>query len=227
MKDFEKRVNEIDLEFKVFLDENKNQIAFVDGIIDFESYLNSKIKIMWILKEPNSTEEGLDWREEIRELKTETGIKFGWEKTFLPIIYSTYGILNNKNWNEIPDVSRDPEIVDVLKSIAFVNVKKIAGESVAHYKELVDFHNKHGKILLKQIEVYNPDVIICGSTFDIIGTDIIDDNFELIQEFKLDVHRSKKRIILDAYHPNNRVRGLTKEKYCDTIINSVLKYKNP
>lgn len=47
---------------------NKN-VAFKDGIINIDKYVDIHPKILWILKEANSTEEGLNWREELSDLK--------------------------------------------------------------------------------------------------------------------------------------------------------------
>lgn len=217
-------VKEIDALFDVFKNENGKQTAFIDGVIDLDKYNHSHLKIMWLLKEPNSTEESLNWREEIKKLRTDNGIKSGWGSTFKSIIYSTYGILNAKEWNNIPDIEKDSSIVDVLHNIAFVNVKKIPGKSVAKHDEVVDFYDKYKSILLKQIDVYQPDVIICGNTFQFVSKDLLEANDFVINKKPVDIYRTKKYLIIDAYHPNNRVKGVNQQVYCDSIINAVLEH---
>src|SRR5690606_31648188 len=85
--------------------DNQDIKPISDGIVDIESYLNADLKIMWINKEVNSTEEDADWnlRDVLSVLRTDDGVVKGWAGTFNPIIYTVYGILNDKNWKDIPD----------------------------------------------------------------------------------------------------------------------------
>lgn len=217
--------DELDIEIIKIKNEN-NSAAFVDGLIDIKKYLEAKTKIMWILKEPYSTEDDKNWREEIAGLRTESGVKNGWAGTFNPIIYTSYGILNNKDWNNISDTSSDPSIIDVLYSIAFINIKKTPGGSSSDDDELEAYHKTHKSILLKQIEVYNPDVIICGNTFQFIKDDL-NINLETNEHFydqtvDMSIYKNDKFIIVDAFHPNAHKN---KQKYCDFIIENVNKWK--
>ena len=223
--ELERLQNEVDLKIEKIISVDDRR-AFPDGIINIDNYLASDLKIMWVLKEPNSSEQ-LNWRDEIGNLKTETGTKYGWAGTFNPIVYVSYGILNNRNWNQIPYTNDNPEIIEVLKSIAFVNVKKTPGESVSFDNEIHDFHSNNKEILLNQIKYYQPNVIICGNTFKYIGVDIKDIfkglEFEYDENSKMSKHHNSEIIIIDAFHPNARKN---KETYCDYIINSVNKWKN-
>lgn len=204
-------------------DSKTDSIGILDGVVNIDEYLNSEKKIMWILKEVHSYDDDGGWnlREALNNLRTEYGIESGWGKTFTPIVYTTYGILNNKKWDEMPDIADNPEIVDTIKHIAFINVKKVAGGSSANNQELVEFHKTHKSILLSQIELYNPDIIICGNTFWIIREDILSTEFEEFNNYPVNIFKSKNKIIIDAYHPNSRVFGLSKEKYCDSIIDAI------
>lgn len=223
--ELEKLQNEIDSEItKVISIDGRS--AFPDGIINIEKYLSSDVKIMWILKEPNSSEE-LNWRDEIGNLRTDTGTKYGWSGTFNPIVYVSFGILNNQNWGQIPYTNENPEIIEVLKSIAFINVKKTPGESVAFDNEIHEYHSKNKDTLLKQIKAYEPNVIICGNTFQYIGDDLKNVfsslEFEHNQLSGMSNHQSSEIMIIDAFHPNARKN---KEIYCDYIIDSVIQWKN-
>jgi hypothetical protein len=222
--ELEKLQKEIDLEIEKIIGADGRK-AFPDGIINIDKYLESETKIMWILKEPNSSEE-LNWRYEIANLKTEIGIKYGWAGTFNPIIYVSFGITNNLNWAEIPDTNIKSKIIDILQSIAFVNFKKTPGESVAFDNEIFEYHAENKNILKSQINSYKPDVIICGNTFQYIGNDLKDLFKDLIFEYdeisKMSNYQNSKIIIVDAFHPNARKN---KETYCNYIINSVNKWK--
>lgn len=217
-----KKIEEIDKEIESIIYEERTAIK--DGIINVDEYLGADLKIMWILKEVNSPEdEDWDMRDVLSNLKSTCGTKMkeGWANTFNPIVYTTYGILNNLCWEDIPNTNVSPEIIDIIKKIAFVNIKKVSGEAVAVNSKLIDFHNQFGHILKKQIESFSPDVIICGNTLDII--DDFGNEYQLVKDNRIDFYMSEQHIIVDAFHPNNR--NLSQEIYCDTIIKNVLQWK--
>src|SRR5687768_12307014 len=145
-----------------------------DGIVDPVTYSSSDKKILWILKEVNSPEDdgGWDMREAIRNLKTESGLKKGWDKTFSSIVYVSYGIIYKKNWSEIPYLYDDPSIIDVLNKIAYINVKKVPGGSRTSPTELQLAYVVNRELLWDQIRVINPDIIIFGGTFYLFEIDI-------------------------------------------------------
>lgn len=202
-----------------------------DGIINIEEYLASDLKILWINKEVYSTEEDADWnlRHELANLEENGKVKSGWAGTFNPLIYTIYGIINNKKWHEMKWIEEDPMMIKVLEKIAYINVKKVPGGSVANNSELREFHNEFGSILKRQIQLYNPDIIICGNTYSIIEkslTEIYDIDRKM--NFKIDnsnsnnvFFKNEKVIIVDAYHPNCKQN---KEEYCNGIINGVLEW---
>ena len=217
-----KKIEEIDKDFDSIIYEERTAIK--DGIVDVDEYLAADLKIMWILKEVNSPDdEDWDMREVLINLKSSCGtkIKEGWASTFNPIVYTTYGILTNLYWEDIPNTDVAPNIIDVIKKIAFVNIKKVSGGAVAVNNKLSDFHNKYSYVLKKQIESFIPDVIICGNTLEII--DDFGNQYEYFKDNGMNFYTSEKHIIVDAFHPNNR--NLSQEVYCDTIIRNVLQWK--
>ena len=216
-------IEKIDSEIKEIIYDGRS--AIYDGIVNIDEYLASEIKIMWILKEVHSVGDNGKWdlRDALNSLKneTQTAMKYEWTGTFNPIVYITYGILNEKYWEEIPNTWDDPEIIDILNKIAFVNLKKVSGNSVANHNELFEYHNKYHHIIKMQIEAFCPDVIICGNTleiFDFFGTD-----YKENKEDNMIYYYSDKHIIIDAYHPNNR--KLKQQVYCDSIIKNTLDWK--
>lgn len=185
-------------------------MAFKDGIINIELYVKSKVKILWILKEVNHDGDIIDWdmSKILQEIKTENGIEVGWEKTFGPIVHTTYGILNQKMWNEIPYYYEKPEIVNVLKEIAYINVKKTAGDSTTHFTTLEKAYAKNKRFLFQQINDINPSIIIYGGTFYLFENEI--------EENVINKHIKH----IDAYHPAQR--KITHEKYCNQIIEEAI-----
>ena len=226
MNKLKDEITKLDLKISKIRNPMNGSYAILDGAVDLEKYLNSEYKIAWILKEVNSAEDegGWDMRSAIQDLKTESGIKKGWEKTFAPICYATYGIFHDKQWEEIPNYWDKPEIVDILKNIVYLNIKKTTGVSVAIHNDLNNFYHENKEILLKQIEIYNPEIVICGNTFQFLQNDLDLKGFKLVKftDSNLCAYISDKRIYLDGYHPSARIK---KENYTNDIINAVKYWK--
>lgn len=228
-----KKIEEIDTEIKKINYQGRN--AILDGIVNVDNYFSSDLKIMWALREVNSLDDEGDWSMkdvlmELRDDSTTSGLLKGWSKTFNPIIYTTYGILNNKFWKDIPDVSQDNSIVTSLENIAYINLKKVSGVGTSNPKEIMAFFKEHNQIIKSQITVFNPDVIICGGTGDILD-ETLDDIYlepaERISENGINFYLYDNVILVYAQHPNY-VGSYKKEMeqiYCDTIINNVLQWK--
>ena len=181
-------------------------MAYKDGIVNKEFYKNARVKILWILKEVNHDGNISDWdmTKILQEIITKTGIKTGWERTFGPIVHTTYGILNQKLRTEIPYYYDEPEIVNVLKEIAYINVKTTSGNSFTYSSELKEAYIENKTQLFKKINDINPQLIIYGGTFYLFQNDI-----------KANIE-SKTIKHIDAYHPAQR--RIKHEKYCDQII---------
>lgn len=226
------------------IEEINNQIAEIsyegrsaifDGIVDVDKYLAADLKIMWILKEVNSSEDEGGWSmnkvlSELRDDKTTSGILKGWSKTFNPIIYTTYGISNNKEWKSIPDVSEDNSTVESLKNIAYINLKKVSGVGTSKPKEIISFFNENKQIIENQIIKYNPDVIICGGTGEVLD-ETLDEIYSDIKERRtvngINFYFYNDVVLVYAQHPNyiGSYKKEMEQIYCDTIISNVLEWK--
>lgn len=195
------------------------KLPIYDGIVDLEIFKNTYPKVLWILKEVNSPEDECDWdmREAIKSLKSSTGLKRGWGNTFTSIVYVSEGIIKNKEWDEIPYLYDNPDTIDVLNSIAFINLKKNPGKSRANTIELYEAYVIYKDLLFKQINLINPDIIIFGGTYLYFKNDIPNDNFKhcgSCNVFKID-----DKIFVDAYHP--QYIGINREKYFTDIITGI------
>ena len=222
-----------DLEkLNILIEENKKLFGekiVYDGIIDNLEYSNSSIKVLWILKEANSTETDWDMREALHNLKNESGkgLKYGWANTFTPIVYTTYGIFNDKLWGDIESFNENQSIINILRKVAYINVKKVPGNSVANWEEIKSYYVENKVALHKQIKIINPEIIIFGNSLGFFD----DDFFEIFgklnenkENHSLHIYENKQHILLHAYHPNNRV--ISQKEYCDLIIKSICDWKN-
>lgn len=186
-------------------------MAYKDGIVNFEKYSKTFPKILWILKEVNHDGdlENWDMTKILQDIKTDCGIEKGFEKTFAPIVYLSYGIINNKTWSEIPYHYDEPSIIDVLSQIAYINVKKTAGGSTIHYSSLERAYEENKKMLFEQINEINPDIIIYGGTHYL---------FEVDNETFL---KNRKVKHISAYHPAQR--SMSHEAYYDEVYKQINK----
>jgi hypothetical protein len=202
-----------------------------DGIIDPEKYFNAKYKILWILKEPYDEfdNEGMPYGggwgldEAIRPKQTINEFTSG-RPTFKPMIYASWGILNDFClWNDMDNVENDPTMLDALKSVAYINVKKLPGYTTSHNTVIEHAYEQHKEILLKQIEYYNPDIIIGGSTLYNFYQDFGISREQLQSNDSVNFIIKDNKIFIEAYHPAQRpgTTGVLQDKYCNDIINSV------
>jgi hypothetical protein len=139
---------------------NQNKEAILDGIVFEELYLKSKYKIMWLLKEPYGgggfkLGTGLvNEKDRIRDAKI---------PSLQGMTYVTYAILNNKHFHEMNDIKNDPNMLEILTYIAWVNINKIP--SFSRSGNMVNEYKFWKNVIFKQIKYYEPRIIIFGGTF--------------------------------------------------------------
>lgn len=136
-----------------------------DGVFDYEGYLRSKVKILWLMKEPYDTAGG-GWH--ISDLYKK---EFGADRTtWYPIINASHSILNNFQLIEPPQQMKkgNTALKEVLLHIAYMNVQKLpsltrekTNNGVIH----AAFNNQMIKdFFVRQFELLNPDIIIGANT---------------------------------------------------------------
>jgi hypothetical protein len=195
-----------------------------DGIVNLSEYNSTFPKILWVLKEANSFDDTeWDFRDALKDINNESGrgIRYGWANTFTPIIYTTYGILNNLKWEDIGNVYDDQSIIEILNKVAYINLKKIPGGSNANWNEIKNYNNNKSAIH-EQIQLINSDIFIFGNTMNFLDNDF----FEIFGEIDIDIsnnslhiYKNKHKLLLSTYHPNNR--ALKQQEYCNLIIEAV------
>lgn len=141
-----------------------------------------------------------------------------------------------------------------LQSVALINIKKIGGKGESKKDEIAAAYKKNKNLLKKQIDIYNPQIIICGHTLHhFINDKYFEDYFKTKNSKLMDFNSklygfdispnpcnfkyylSEDRVWINAYHPklawNNR--GNYKEAiqederdYIEKIVNAVLDWKD-
>lgn len=199
-----------------------------DGVKDFNGYLDSKLKIMWVMKEPydDQTEDG--------QLKGG-----GWEMTdftlklpmFRTMAKIVYGIVNEKYFDEIPEP--DEEMLKLLQTTAYINICKMPGHTTSNPTDLKNKMQDWQDILQEQLETYSPDVIILGNTYENLMEGHLGDDpttdwvGEASDPGRTAVYKTKSaQLIIDAFHPSPMRKcshsEITDEVYINSIIKGVL-----
>jgi hypothetical protein len=188
-----------------------------DGIVNLKSYNDAKYRILWILKEVNEVGRAGEWsitKDLISKARDGDKLLMGLANTFTKIIYTTYGILHNLPWDGMDYTKDKPEMIDVLNSIAYINIKKRPGGSVAVGSELTEAYERDKRVILYQIESYDPDIIICGGTIGYLRSDLgLDEGKQYVGECEYYIQEDK--LIIVAGHPASRVRS---DWYVDGIV---------
>lgn len=204
---------------------NDNVEPIVDGTYDINAYVQEKTRIMWMLKEPyddfleDGTPYGGGW-----SIGGVLSSADSWKtRSWQPIIYILYAFFNNiGKWNDMDYIRDAPEMAEVLKRIAYVNMSKMPGKTKSN-NDMSNEYKIWEPILLDQIELYNPHIIVFGNTFKyfkdrlLIGEYVSDTSNEY-----LGVYHCNGRLYLDAYHPQQT--QITQEKYVNDILFAMRKY---
>lgn len=217
IEEFKKEISALNSEirkhFKQF--EKPNQQLMNDGIVNVSEYYNSPIKIMWILKEPYDKEDndggGWSMSEALNKGKLGNGKD---ASTWQPIIYSTYGILNNYvKYEKMPKITDMKNMNLILRNIAFVNVQKLPAKTRTSDAALKNAYQKNKEILLEQIATYRPDIIIGGKTLHLFKDDL---KITKENELKFGHFSKDKTLFINTFHPAQT--KITKSEYVNKII---------
>lgn len=203
-----------------------NLKPLTDGIINIEFYLKAKYKILWVLKEPfyddleDGKPSGGGWDLKNAYNSKKNIISDFHRKTFDRMIFTSFGLLNNFcSWEETTSKLSLPEIIEAFKSTAYINVKKTQGYNTSNGNTIQDAYNSDKEILLEQLNVYNPDIIIFGSTFSMFMGDLLIDKSEVNKSGKFNYAIKNNKVYIDAYHPAYWCHS--KENYYNDILRIV------
>jgi hypothetical protein len=198
--------------------------VFNDGIIDVGRYNDSKLRILWVLKEAVSDYGRGQYDLDLIEKNSEDNC---FCLTLRMMAYVSCAILDGiTTWKDIPELDRGSDVA--LKQIAIINVKKTPGGRSSSSDAIVKAFGENKGLVLGQIEVYDPHVIVMGfpNACETIVTQIVD-NFD--QGLRQMAHcgdcahlMGKRWLYLWAYHPSSPGNSEVKQKrYCEDILRAV------
>jgi hypothetical protein len=197
---------------------NKADQIIYDGVSYPDSYYNANIRIMWILKEAYETNNVYGWQ--VGELYNP--ISSNRSRTAKKLAIINYAILNDCSSQDASTAS-DADLTEAYKSMARINLSKVAGKKTSD-PNLSTIYNVWKLVLLKQLEIYNPDVIICGNTLQYFLNDI-PLTAGIGKPLGMNNHSyflCGSKIYINAYHPSYIQ---PKNDYVDKIINAVSNWR--
>jgi hypothetical protein len=177
-----------------------------DGVIDEQSYLVSKPRLLFLMKEVNGKDgESLDLKKFIRE--------GGRPQTWDNIARWVYGIRNLEReigWAKLEAINTDEKRAELFKSICVMNLKKSSGRIITDNKQLNEVAKDDTDFLTQQFNLYDPNLIIaCGSAVRNTFFSFIEKNEPDWKQTTRGIEycRLKPSMVLISYsHPEARVQ---------------------
>lgn len=189
------------------------------------NYERSKPKLLFILKETNSTDKDGKKGNYIKDIRADyldNGMVYrtdDYRKKGSPIvqtwnkIYSWAYILLNNDSSKCQAPSDKEKRKDIFQLISTINIKKTPGVSKAVESEIRNFANddSNKKFLSRQIKLYSPDIIICcgkGLVFELLAKSLETKPEKCFSKEGCSVYKSYcckgdggLTYIIDFYHP--------------------------
>lgn len=232
LTEFKTKIVDLNVEIREGYGDQENDVyPIYDGAFNPEEYFNYEgLKLMWLMKE--AYEEGAregDWSYPDLYLKDYERfyrdlIRGKSNSTWQPIVYASYGILNDFiEFTDISNIEDDPNIVKVLDKVSLANIQKLPSEtgSRTNNVNIYEAYQKHKTLLLRQIELLNPDVVICANVFSVIKGDL-----QIISEGKyktVEYYITDKRLYINAYHPAQTT--ILRNEYVNDIVSCVREFR--
>ena len=167
----------------------------LDGIFDAAGWQSAPIRILFVLKDAYDSEhanEGWDLRKYARQ-QGNKGV------TLREMSYWCHTLLRPEYDHPCGD---EETLHEALLSSASINVKKTPGSTYANSGEIAEHANVYGDLLLEQIDIINPNVVICGSTWWAIK-DLVQSSADGTSNSRI-FKTQNGRTYIDFCHPANR-----------------------
>jgi len=206
----------------------EGECPIIDGVADLADYLSQTIKILWVLKEPHKgiIPQGNKRKSItlIKECFSQPGAHI--VPTWRVIAYVSYGVSHNMRWKEMKMMGVVTDIMPSLYKTAYINISKVTSKTVSDNARIGRLYKEWKRIIFRQIELYSPNVVIFGNTFDHFREDIVNIGATYLGENTnagLNLFIWRGRLLIEAYHP--RQRKMTRETYVDALIETILQFQ--
>lgn len=220
-----------EMELRMNKPEEKREII-TDGVMNVDNYFLNDIRLAWMLKEPydelDGTGGGWSYFEMFKggDLYLEQ-FNRPHKVTWHPIIYISYGIMNNfMKWSDLDYIRENHKMCDVVKNVAFINSQKLPSKNVTRtdINDLIESISKNSDLLKRQVNLLNPNVLIFGNTFNLYK-EILDISISDLVDYENGIKYIVKdgKLYISTYHPAQT--QIKRNLYVDGIISLVEKWK--
>lgn len=199
------------------------------GIVDEETYLASKPRIIFLLKEPNSGKTGWSIPRGLR-CQVQRGLmghpfKKGYAYTWVQAGVWAYAILNGfKSYREL----REPLFrAKGIQAIGMTNLKKTGGGSTSNREVIREHAKREVDLWRRELEIMRPDLVICGNTYREVTDNLKLPKIWLLTHKKTHFFYSlwdlgaRKTIILKFWHPARRGNRVETLELLEQLIDQV------
>lgn len=194
-------------------EENGKRKFTWDGPSDFEQWENANPKILFLLKEALG-----DFEPASPQRKKDIGNK----PFLLNIARWKFAIKHMfEELNQIPffdSFEKPHNLGELMDDIAVVEVKKVdEGKGASDLVEINKYAENDKEFLKEQIDIINPQIILCGYTVDnyytIFGGYNPTTMKVIIEDSRCACLSHYNRLIINFYHPSTRSRARAKELF--------------
>ena len=129
-----------------------------DGIINEVAWASASPKVLFLLKETN------DYPGDLRKLIPEQ-----WKGSWPNVGRWAYGIqkVASGEFPSFSKASRPENYKSAGESSAIMNLKKLTGKDQSKMEEIRGFAQQDKDFIKEEIDITQPDVVVCGATFGI------------------------------------------------------------
>lgn len=207
---------------EVYVSKIENSRPILDGIVNVEKYLNSKYKVLWILKEPwdEADRTGGGWSLPKHILGVDNVYKkIGNNPTFHSMIYVMYSILNDFiTWAKMDYIRDNPDMAKIMHNVAYINISKLPGFKQSNSNQILSAYKRYHDIIWEQINLFDPDIIIgCDPHMTPIMTEA--GIASLKRHGTLLYGLSNQKLYLNVHHPAQR--KIERAVYVNDIIDTI------
>ncbi|SMY33697.1 hypothetical protein PMAL9190_01156 [Photobacterium malacitanum] len=181
----------------------KREGFVVDGVVSEEHYINSSLKLCFVLKEVNDEGGGgWDLRQFIRD-----GARWQTWDNISRWVKCISKLDKDVCWSELANITENDR-KDTLKSICAMNLKKSPGRHTTIKASFNKVVAEDKEYIQKQYSLYNPDITVCCGTgwdfrwaLDLDKTEV----YETSRGISWFLNTYGKAVIMFA-HPSARVQ---------------------
>lgn len=236
----EEKQKKFEYKCKSYFKEKGEHIIVYDGIVDSETYEKTQPKILVLLKEANHKNAQESWHLTTflsKGARNQTNNPT-WDNVarFVERVLATD---ENINWEDLKGDNQNRR-KEYLKKICAINVKKVPGGSSADENEIKNVTKRDAELLREQIDLCNPNLIICGcggkgkKTAKFVCVTLFGNCIKWEKtnnEIEYFFDEDKKRIIIPYIHPAADSYGkITMKNLVEPLVNAtkeiMKKYRN-